>query len=191
MCIKRHSFPQDLGKINLNHQIMISEKIQFLPSNFTEVTEELLWWLSSKESACQCRRCGLHPWVGKSPRRRKWQCTSVFFPVKSHGQRNLVGYSLRGGKRVRHDFATKQEQHHLGWRRVVLMFSKLLLILSSCFFWISLISVSYSYSTYAKFCRLDRIQFPNFLPENVHRFYWAFKGDIDTHQTKQQVHLFS
>ena len=113
--IKRHSFPQDLGKINLNHQIMISKKnIQFLPSNFTEVTEELPWWLSSKESACLCRRRGLHPWVGKSPWRRKWQPTPVFLPAKSHGWRSLVVYSPWGGKRVRHDFGTKQEQH-LDW----------------------------------------------------------------------------
>ena len=112
--IKRHSFPQDLGKINLNHQIMISKKIHFLPSNFTEVTEELPWWLSSKESAYQCRRCGLHPQVGKSPWRKKWQTTPVFLPVKSHGQRSLAGYSPWCGKRVRHDFVTKQEHHHLG-----------------------------------------------------------------------------
>jgi len=25
------------------------------------------WWLSSKESACQCRRLGFDPWVGKTP----------------------------------------------------------------------------------------------------------------------------
>ena len=28
----------------------------------------LPWWLSSKESACQCKRCGFHPWLGRSPR---------------------------------------------------------------------------------------------------------------------------
>ena len=41
------------------------------------------WWLSSKESACQCRRHrrrGFHPWVGKLPWRRKWQPTPVFLP---------------------------------------------------------------------------------------------------------------
>ena len=26
-----------------------------------------------KESACQCRRCRIDPWVGKIPWRRKWQ----------------------------------------------------------------------------------------------------------------------
>ena len=46
-----------------------------------------------KESACQCRRRGLDPWVRKIPRRRKWQPTPVFLPGKSHGQRSLEGYS--------------------------------------------------------------------------------------------------
>ena len=29
------------------------------------------WWLSGKESACQCRRCRFKPWVRKIPWRRK------------------------------------------------------------------------------------------------------------------------
>ena len=57
----------------------------------------LPWWLSSKESACQCRR-----WVwfqgGKIPWRRKWQPTPVFLPGKSHGKRGLVRYSPWGHK---------------------------------------------------------------------------------------------
>ena len=52
----------------------------------------LPWWLSSKESASQCRRRGLDPWVRKFPWRRKWQSTPVFWPGKSHGQRSLAGY---------------------------------------------------------------------------------------------------
>ena len=37
------------------------------------------WWLSGKESACQCRRCECYPWVGKIPWRRIWQPSiSVF-----------------------------------------------------------------------------------------------------------------
>ena len=43
----------------------------------------LPWWLSGKESACQCRRCrrhGFSPWVGKIPWRRKWQPAPVFLP---------------------------------------------------------------------------------------------------------------
>ena len=55
-------------------------------------------WLSRKESACQCRRCGLDPWVGKVPWRRKWQPTPVFFSGESHGQRSLVGYRAGGSQ---------------------------------------------------------------------------------------------
>ena len=35
----------------------------------------LPWWLSSKESTCQCN--GFDPWVGKIPWRRKWQHSSI------------------------------------------------------------------------------------------------------------------
>ena len=52
----------------------------------------LPWWLSGKESACQCRRHGFDPWVGKMPWRRKWQPIPVFLSAKVCGQRNLVGY---------------------------------------------------------------------------------------------------
>ena len=63
-------------------------------------------WLSGEESACQCRRFRLCPWVGKIPWRRKWQPTPVFLPGKPHGQRSLVGYSPQGHKRVRCNLAT-------------------------------------------------------------------------------------
>ena len=61
----------------------------------------LLWWLSGKESTCQCKRCKSYrfdPWVRKIPWRRKWQPTPVFLPRKSHGQRSLAGYSPWGSK---------------------------------------------------------------------------------------------
>ena len=50
-------------------------------------------------NVCQCRRqnrCGFDPWVRKIPWRRKWKPTSVFLIGKSHGQRDLVGYSACG-----------------------------------------------------------------------------------------------
>ena len=49
----------------------------------------------------QCRRHRIlefSPRIGKIPWRRKWQPTPVFLPGKSHGQSNLVGYSLKGLK---------------------------------------------------------------------------------------------
>ena len=50
----------------------------------------LPWWLSGKESTCQCRRQGFNPWVRKIPWRRAWQPTPVF-AGESNGQRSLVG----------------------------------------------------------------------------------------------------
>jgi len=41
-----------------------------------------------------------HPWVGKSPWRRKWQPSPVWLPAKSHGQRSLMGYSPWGPKEL-------------------------------------------------------------------------------------------
>ena len=74
----------------------------------------LPWWLSDKEPACQCRRPGFDPLcVGKSPWRRALQLTPVFLPGESHGQRSLVRYSLRGLKRVRHNWLTKPPPHGL------------------------------------------------------------------------------
>ena len=61
-------------------------------------------WLIDKESACQCRRLGFRPWVGKVPWRRKWQPTPVFLPGKFHRQRSLAGYSL-WGRKIGYDWA--------------------------------------------------------------------------------------
>ena len=44
-----------------------------------------------KESACNAGDW-VDPWVWKIPWRREWLPTPVFLPVKSHGQRSLVGY---------------------------------------------------------------------------------------------------
>ena len=57
------------------------------------------WQLRGKESACQFRRCGFDPWVGKIPWRRKWQPTPVFLPGESPGQRSLAAYSPQGSQK--------------------------------------------------------------------------------------------
>ena len=51
----------------------------------------LRWWLSGKESDCQCRRLESDPWVGKVGWRRAWLPTPVFLFGESHGQRSLGG----------------------------------------------------------------------------------------------------
>ena len=61
------------------------------------------WWLSDKELACQCRRHGFDPWVGKIPWRKVWQPTPVFLFGEFHGQNSLSGYSPWVRKRVRHN----------------------------------------------------------------------------------------
>ena len=42
----------------------------------------LPWWLSDKESSCQCRKHRCDPWVEKIPWRRAWQPTPVFLSEK-------------------------------------------------------------------------------------------------------------
>ena len=51
--------------------------------------------------ACAGDREGgrLHPRVRKTPWRRAWQPTPVFFPGESHGQRSLASYSPWGSKK--------------------------------------------------------------------------------------------
>ena len=56
----------------------------------------LSWWLSGKESTCQCRRCRFDLWVGKFPWRRKWQPIPVFLLGKSQGQEEPEGLKSVG-----------------------------------------------------------------------------------------------
>ena len=53
-----------------------------------------------KESACQCKRRGFNPWVGKIPKRRKWQPTPVFLPGESPWTEEPGSYSPRGHKKL-------------------------------------------------------------------------------------------
>ena len=48
-----------------------------------------------KESVCNARDPSSVPGSGKVPWRREWLPTPVSLPREFHGQRSLVGYSLR------------------------------------------------------------------------------------------------
>ena len=74
----------------------------------------LPWWLSGKESTCQCRRHGFNPWVGQILWRREWQPTPVFLSGKSHGQRSLVSYSPWGRKESDMTERLNNNNRHLG-----------------------------------------------------------------------------
>ena len=60
----------------------------------------LTWWSSQHRSCLRCQRVGSTPGSGKIRWRRKWQPAPVFLSGKSHGQRNLVGYSPWGRKEL-------------------------------------------------------------------------------------------
>ena len=66
--------------------------------NLSCSTIRLPWWLSGKESSCQCRRPRFDSWIRKMSWRRKWQLIPVFLPGRFHRQRSLVGYSPRACK---------------------------------------------------------------------------------------------
>ena len=83
-------------------------------------------WLSSKESAYQCRRCRFNPQFWMIPCRRDWQPAPVFLSKEFHGQRSLAGDSPWGCKE---SDATEHTHTHqvslrdsvgplLGWKSV-------------------------------------------------------------------------
>jgi len=55
--------------------------------NFVVFTlhQGLSWWLSVKESTCQCRRRGFDPWVSKIPGEGNGNPLQLLLPEKSHG----------------------------------------------------------------------------------------------------------
>ena len=57
-------------------------------------------WLSGKDSACQCRKCGFHPWVGKFPGEGNGNPVSspIPLPGEPHEQRSLEGFRPSGRK---------------------------------------------------------------------------------------------
>ena len=63
------------------------EKMQYLQSAIEQNPRKkvlgLPWWLSGKESTCQCRRHRFDPWFGKIPHAGKWlsPCATTIEPV--------------------------------------------------------------------------------------------------------------
>ena len=61
-----------------------------------------------KESSCNAGDW-VQSLVGMIPWKKKWQCTKVFLPAKSHGQRSLSSYSPCSARG--HDWATNTLTH--------------------------------------------------------------------------------
>ena len=70
------------------HQLPMAEDL----INHADVVRGLPYGSVGKEFTCYCKRPGFHPWVRKIPWRRKWLCTPICLPGKSHGQKNLGSY---------------------------------------------------------------------------------------------------
>ena len=73
----RHTLMTDVG--SGFHQYW---NLFFLFLNCGKIYIGLPWWLSGKESPCQCRMRRFNSWVGKIPWRRKWQPTPVILAWK-------------------------------------------------------------------------------------------------------------
>ena len=104
ICVRIHTHTQtyiyvqwnksyfSLRKMGLNYPQRVQFLLQIFNYTFCSINTvgiRLLWWLSGKENACQCRRCSFDAWVGKISWRSKWQHTPGLLPGESHGQRNL------------------------------------------------------------------------------------------------------
>ena len=76
-------------------------------SDTTEATSQQ--WLSSEEFVHKCR-CGLHPWVGKMPWRRKFETHSSILAREIPWRKMPGGLQFMGSQKVRSDLVTKQQQ---------------------------------------------------------------------------------
>ena len=61
----------ELEKRGFFAQFRACTKIWFFYETTSKNIRGLPWWLSGKESACQCRRHGFNPWLGKIPHARE------------------------------------------------------------------------------------------------------------------------
>ena len=93
----------------IESEMMINEGLAANPKAFPGGT-------SGQGSPCQYRRrkrCGLDPWVGKGPWRRKWPPTRVLLPGKNLMDRGgLQGKQFTGLQRVRNDWAMQKSIRH-------------------------------------------------------------------------------
>ena len=67
----QNSWSLDLGyiviKVPSSPFCLHDPKAVVVINHHTWLLKELPWWLSGKESACQCRRLWFDPWVRKIP----------------------------------------------------------------------------------------------------------------------------
>ena len=81
-------------------------------------------WLRGKESACQCRRCRLDPWVGKILWRRKWKPTLAWKNPMDRGawqavvHRVIKELDVTEHKHIHWWWANKCQIAQKSWRKI-------------------------------------------------------------------------
>ena len=73
-------------------------------SSFSSVG--LLWWLSVKESSCQCRGCSFNLWV-ENPLQKEMATHSIILAWRIPWTEESGGLQFMGLQRIRHDWVTK------------------------------------------------------------------------------------
>ena len=116
--LNEHEFEQTLGDGEGQRSLACCSPWDGKESDTTERLnnkdkDRTLVRLSGKEPAIDS---GLDPCIRRIPWRREWQPTSVFLPEKSHGQRNLEGYSSWARKRAGHNLVTDFQDKDLNVR---------------------------------------------------------------------------
>ena len=65
------------------------------------------WWLSGKESSCQCRSCRFYPWLRKISQTRKWQPLQYSCPGNPMNREAWKAIVHGVTEKDRHDLVTK------------------------------------------------------------------------------------
>ena len=80
---------------------------QLTLSHFTFIGPSgLSWWLSGKESTCQCRKCGFNPWVGKIPVEKEMAAHCSILAWRISWTEEPGRLQSRGLQRIGYDWVT-------------------------------------------------------------------------------------
>ena len=104
------TFLQSSHHLTINHVSVDGRIVSLDLLILLQGMQGLPWWLSGKESACQCRRCEFDPWVGKNPWRKKWQPIQYSCPGNPMDRGAWGWLQFMGSQRVGHNLVTKQQQ---------------------------------------------------------------------------------
>ena len=94
----------EIHQLSFYSQLLTIQRKDYFKIVLLELTG-LFRWLSGKECAFQCRKCGFDTWVRKIPWRRKWQPTPVSC-LENLWTKEPGRLQSTGSQRVRHDWAT-------------------------------------------------------------------------------------